>query len=359
MSTCPSYDPDKVFQRFKVVEFPPSFVGLSTTRLLDVEIDLNKSAYLKTMCEGRLMKFEDARELSGNHRAYNLELNDERTVKVTFMPNNDCIAKAKHQTQLGSHVFELYITDVEPSIPVSFEETSKPKFFIRRLNLIEKEITLNGTPKEQAQDSGDHKLYLQMTCLSVQVGNTWIWFTSDVGQFFIRVTTQPRWDIPIDSLQAKVQTWPMDPCSCGEACECYRTTILMIPHRVDLMLRAMRHALLEHASSTMIQIFDQLIDTETGKIILTMLLEEGGTNMSDVNHILRSSNTYRITSRALMPRIERVTLQHHTNAILALPVTLPASDKFEKYSISFTSECGADIRTYRIFFIESTGNVSE
>ncbi|KAF9415601.1 hypothetical protein HW555_006809 [Spodoptera exigua] len=248
---------------------------------------------------------------------------------------------------LGSHVFELYITDVEPSIPVSFEETSKPKFFIRRLNLIEKEITLNGTPKEQAQDSvskwGIHGFGSRVT-----------W-----DNFSLRVTTQPRWDIPIDSLQAKVQTWPMDPCSCGEACECYRTTILMIPHRVDLMLRAMRHALLEHASSTMIQIFDQLIDTETGKIILTMLLEEGGTNMSDVNHILRSSNTYRITSRALMPRIERVTLQHHTNAILALPVTLPASDKFEKYSISFTSECGADIRTYRIFFIESTGNVSE
>ncbi|XP_022820920.1 uncharacterized protein LOC111352582 [Spodoptera litura] len=255
---------------------------------------------------------------------------------------------------LGPHLFQLYITDVEPSIPVNFEESYKPKFFIRRLNLIEKEVTLTGSPKEQGLELGDHKLYLQMACLSVQVGNTWIWFSSDVGQFFIKVTTQPRWDIPIDSLQTKVHTWPMDPCSCGEACECYRTTIVMIPHRVDLMLKAVRYALLEHASSTMIQIFDRLIDSATGKIVLTMLLEEGGTNMSDVNHILRSSSTFRITSRSLIPRIERVTMYHHTNAILALPVTLPAKNKPDKYSISLTSDCGLDIRTYRIFFVEST-----
>lgn len=89
-----------------------------------------------------------------------------------------------------------------------------------------------------------------------------------------------------------------------------------------------------------------------------MLLEEGGTNMSDVNHILRSSNTYRITSRALIPRIERATLYHHTNAILALPVTIPAKDKSEKYSITLTSTCGLDIRTYRIFFVES-GELNE
>uniref|UniRef100_A0A2A4K5D6 Uncharacterized protein n=1 Tax=Heliothis virescens TaxID=7102 RepID=A0A2A4K5D6_HELVI len=190
---------------------------------------------------------------------------------------------------------------------------------------------------------------------TIHLSNSWIWFKSDIGQFFVRVTTQPRWDIPIDSLQAKVQSWPMDPCSCGEACECYRTTVLLIPHRNELMVKALRYALLEHASQAMMTIFDQLIETTTGKIILTMLFEEGGTTMTDVNHILRSSNSFRISSRALVPRSERVTLFHHSSALLALPVTVPANDKFEKYSITFTSDCGMDIRTYRIFFIESSG----
>lgn len=58
MSTnCSSYNPDNVFKRFEVVEFPISFVGLSTTRELNVEIDLNNAAYIKTVCEGRLMVF--------------------------------------------------------------------------------------------------------------------------------------------------------------------------------------------------------------------------------------------------------------------------------------------------------------
>lgn len=55
MPGCDSYNPDNVFKRFKVVEFPVSFVGLSTMQPLDVEIDLSKSAYLKTMYEGNLM----------------------------------------------------------------------------------------------------------------------------------------------------------------------------------------------------------------------------------------------------------------------------------------------------------------
>ncbi|XP_047042385.1 uncharacterized protein LOC124646308 [Helicoverpa zea] len=285
-------------------------------------------------------------------------LNPVRKCKVTgplYRPNRvDILLSSPFLT---TAIFQIQITDAEPSIPVYFEETPKSRFYLRRLNLIDKEITLNGAPKEQ-QEITDHKLYLQMICLSTQVGNSWIWFTSDIGQFFVRVTTQPRWDIPIDSLQAKVQSWPMDPCSCGEACECYRTTVLLIPHRNELMVKAMRYALLEHASGAMMQIFDQLIETTTGKIILTMLFEEGGTTMSDVNHILRSSNSFRISSRALTPRIERVTLSHHSNAMLALPVTVPAHDKFEKYSITFTSDCGMDIRTYRIFFIESSGNLT-
>ncbi|XP_026727315.1 uncharacterized protein LOC113493508 [Trichoplusia ni] len=256
--------------------------------------------------------------------------------------------------------FHIYLTDIEPTIPVHLDENNKPRFYLRRLNLIEKEIMLTGAPRENAQDVLEHKLYLLMICLCTHVGNSWIWFWSDIGQFFIRVTTQPRWDLAIDSLQAKVRTWPLDPCSCGEACECYRTTVLMIPHRNDLMIKAMRYALLENASETMMQIFDRLIESVTGKLILTMLLEEGGTTMSDVQHILRTDNTFRISSRALIPRIDRVTLTQHSNAMLALPVTIPADEKFEKYSITFTSDCGMDIRTYRIFFIEgSSQSVSE
>ncbi|KAJ8726396.1 hypothetical protein PYW07_001094 [Mythimna separata] len=119
----------------------------------------------------------------------------------------------------------------------------------------------------------------------------------------------------------------MDPCSCGESCECYRTTVLMIPHQNELMVKALRYALLEHASSTMMEIFDRLIESRTGNIILAMLLEEGGTTMTEVNHILRYSISYRITSRALLPRVDRVKLQHHTKAILTLPVTIPAKQK--------------------------------
>lgn len=55
MPKCNNFDPDNVFKRFKVVEFPKSYVGLSTTQILDVDVDLSRSAYLKTMCEGQLM----------------------------------------------------------------------------------------------------------------------------------------------------------------------------------------------------------------------------------------------------------------------------------------------------------------
>lgn len=88
-----------------------------------------------------------------------------------------------------------------------------------------------------------------------------------------------------------------------------------------------------------------------------MLLAEGGTNMSDVKHILQTEVGYRVTSRALIPRFDYVRLAHHTPAMLALPITIPADDKAEKYSITFTSDCGMDIRTYRILFV-STNSVS-
>ncbi|XP_047544580.1 uncharacterized protein LOC125076895 [Vanessa atalanta] len=251
-------------------------------------------------------------------------------------------------------VFKLHLTDNEPVIPVTFEKDIQPKFCINRLYLIDQEITLSGIPKESGQEVLEHKLYFQIVCLSTQMENSWLWFRSDVGEFFIRITTQPRWDLAIDTLQVKVQTWPIDPCSCGEACECYRTTAVMVPHRNELMVKSLRYALLEQASDTMIHVFDQLIETATGKIILGMLLKEGGSNLSEVQHILKSEATFRITSKTLFPRLEKVTLAQHTNAFLALPVTIPAKDKSEKYAITLTSECGMDIRTYRIIFIEST-----
>lgn len=53
--TCNLFNPDNIFRRFKVVEFPITFVGLSTALELDVDADLNVSAYLKTNCDGHLM----------------------------------------------------------------------------------------------------------------------------------------------------------------------------------------------------------------------------------------------------------------------------------------------------------------
>lgn len=157
-----------------------------------------------------------------------------------------------------SAVYELHLTDVEPSIPVSLPNKTKKEFYVTRLYLIDKQITLAGFVKEN-QDILESKLFLHMTCLSSQPASHWIWFLSDIGQFFMRVTTQPRWDMAVDTLTAKVSTWPIDPCSCGEACECYRTSVVSIPHRNDLMLKALRFALSEHASDLMLDIYDELI----------------------------------------------------------------------------------------------------
>lgn len=76
--------------------------------------------------------------------------------------------------------------------------------------------------------------------------------------------------------------------------------------------------------------------------------------MSDLLHILRKENTYRITSRNLFTRFDRITLQQHTAANFDLPVTIPASDKSEKYTIVLTSECGMDIRVYKMYIVEDT-----
>ncbi|CAG9784372.1 unnamed protein product [Diatraea saccharalis] len=282
-------------------------------------------------------------------------LNPIKKCKVTgplYRPNKVDVLVSSPFSQPAS--FRIFLTDIEPTIPVNFEENLRPKFYIRRINLIDKEINLSGLPKESGQDVIEHKLYLQMICLSTQIGNTWIWFRSDIGEFFIKVMSQPRWDLAIDTLQTRVKSWPMDPCSCGEACECYRTAVLVIPHRNELMLKSLRYALLEYASDIMLQVYDRLIGTPTGKMILGMLLSEGGTNMSDVQHILRNETVFRVSSRALLPRIERVRLSQHSDEMLALPVTIAIGDRSEKYSVTFVSDCGMDIRTYRIIFIENT-----
>lgn len=86
---------------------------------------------------------------------------------------------------------------------------------------------------------------------------------------------------------------------------------------------------------------------------------EGGTNMADVNHILQEEIEYRVTSKNLLPRLDRVRFAHHTPALLSLPITVPAQDKSEKYSVIFTSECGSDIRTYKILFIENIEEYGE
>lgn len=158
-----------------------------------------------------------------------------------------------------SAVYKLYLTDNEPLIPVTIDTDQHPKFFIRRLYLVDQQITLSGIPKESGQEVQEHKLYLQIICLSTQIENSWLWFRSEIGEFYIRITTQSRWDLAIDTLQVKVHSWPIDPCSCGEACECYRTTAVMIPHKNELMVKSLRYALHEQASETMMGIFDELI----------------------------------------------------------------------------------------------------
>lgn len=171
-----------------------------------------------------------------------------------YRPNKTDILVCSPFTVSG--VFELHLTDIEPTIPVTIPNDSSKEFYVRRLNLVEKYTTLVGFVKEN-QDVLESKVYLIITCLSSQPANHWIWFLSDVGQFFMRVTTQPRWDMAVDSLTIKLK--PTDPCSCGESCECYRTAIVTIPHRNDLMLKALRFALSEHASDLMLAIYDELI----------------------------------------------------------------------------------------------------
>lgn len=176
-----------------------------------------------------------------------------------YRPNKSDILVSSPYFEIAD--YKIYILDSEPTIPVYFDKTTKPKFLVRRINLMEDCITLKGLSKESTpqQEVTEQKLSFYMTCLSTQVASSWIWFCSEIGDFFIKVTMQPRWDLAIDMLQARLTTWPLQPCSCGEACECYRSTILLIPHRNELVIKCLRTALLENASNIMMTIFDKLV----------------------------------------------------------------------------------------------------
>lgn len=74
--------------------------------------------------------------------------------------------------------------------------------------------------------------------------------------------------------------------------------------------------------------------------------------MVEVGHILKDEITYRISSRTLLPRIDQAQLHQHSESIFTLPVTIPSPNHAEKFTVIFTSECGLDVRTYRVLFIE-------
>lgn len=100
-------------------------------------------------------------------------------------------------------------------------------------------------------------------------------------------------------------------------------------------------------------------ESDTGKLVLTMLFEEGGTDMTEVSHILDNEVTYHVTSRSVLPREDTVTFSQHSNDVFPLPITIIMQDKTDKYTITLTSECGMDVRTYRILFIEESYYLAE
>lgn len=79
-----------------------------------------------------------------------------------------------------------------------------------------------------------------------------------------------------------------------------------------------------------------------------MLLEDGGADMSQVAHILRDQTQYKLTSRTLVPQNNQVTLDIHSDELMLIPITLSAEDKIEKFSFNMTSDCGMDMRLYRV-----------
>lgn len=84
-----------------------------------------------------------------------------------------------------------------------------------------------------------------------------------------------------------------------------------------------------------------------------MLLEEGGSDISEIGHIFNALTTYSITSRSVQLHIDSVTFNHHTDDIFPLPITIPYPETLDKYTITLTSDCGMDLRTYRLNFVDN------
>lgn len=53
--TCSSYEPNKIFENFRVIEFPFTFVDISNEVEIDVGVNLNKSAFMVTSLNGKIM----------------------------------------------------------------------------------------------------------------------------------------------------------------------------------------------------------------------------------------------------------------------------------------------------------------
>lgn len=186
----------------------------------------------------------------------------------------------KYETLISSPynedaVYKLYILDYEPTTQTKFEESLEPKFFVRRLNLVESTIRIPAQIKENSvPDDEQQRLSLNITCMSTRIGNSWIWFSSNIGEFFIKVTTQPYLGQTLETLQTNVISWPLQPCNCDEICECYRTTVVMIPCKNDHLVNCLRFALFQNASEIMLNIFDQLI----GELYFINHVSKGNSN---------------------------------------------------------------------------------
>lgn len=104
---------------------------------------------------------------------------------------------------------------------------------------------------------------------------------------------------------------------------------------------------------------DFILGSATGRGVVAMLLEDGGTDMSYLAHILREQTTYKLSSRSLQPLTSEVVMNIHSDDLLTLPVTLPANEKCDKFFFCMTSECGMDWRYYKVLCVVKSPCSSE
>ncbi|XP_049867246.1 uncharacterized protein LOC126367638 isoform X5 [Pectinophora gossypiella] len=351
MSDCEAYDPNNVFKRFKLFEFPISFVGLSTTLPLDLEIDVTTSGYFKTINMGSLMKFDEARAISASHRAFSIEPLNKRTLEITFKPTNECIAKALKQKKMLTNrfIFDLRLIQVDGVRCCNNEYHSEiARFYISgEFEYCE----LRHSPK--ILDFGEVVMTTKVS-RSVRIRNE-----SNFVAAKVNYTKTTGYNVYPES-------FVLPPNSSKRVVITLNPNSLKINKTLIFQVRNPHHVFEEPTSSAApltdtnflsyaINVLADIIFNEstTGQIILTKLLIEGGTNILEVLHILRPENTYSITSRTVLPRLDRVTLRQHTDAVLALPITIPPREKSGKFAITFMSDCGRDIRSYKIQFTET------